>query len=78
MVSYVKARAEGAGVACDPGILQRPERLIAICVSLLLGPHVMFWVLWLIAALSGVTVAQRFFAAYRGAKTKDRPTPERR
>ncbi len=33
MVSYTRARAEGLGVECKEGLMQRPERVITIGVS---------------------------------------------
>jgi CDP-diacylglycerol---glycerol-3-phosphate 3-phosphatidyltransferase len=33
MVSYVRARAEGLGVECKGGLMQRPERVVTIGVS---------------------------------------------
>ncbi len=36
MVSYTRARAEGLGVPCKDGLMQRPERVILIGVSALL------------------------------------------
>lgn len=30
MVSYVRARAEGLGIACSGGLMQRPERVVTI------------------------------------------------
>jgi CDP-diacylglycerol--glycerol-3-phosphate 3-phosphatidyltransferase len=33
MVSYVRARAEGLGIECKNGLMQRPERIIIIAVS---------------------------------------------
>lgn len=46
MVSYIRARAEGLGIECKGGLMQRPERVITIgisalacgCFSPLLGP----------------------------------------
>jgi phosphatidylglycerophosphate synthase len=35
MVSYVRARAEGLGVECNGGLMQRPERVITIGLSAL-------------------------------------------
>jgi len=32
MVSYVRARAEGLGIDCKGGLMQRPERIITIGV----------------------------------------------
>lgn len=36
MVSYVRARAEGLGVDCKIGIMQRPERVLTIGISAIL------------------------------------------
>jgi CDP-diacylglycerol---glycerol-3-phosphate 3-phosphatidyltransferase len=33
MVSYVRARAEGLGIACSDGLMQRPERILLIGIS---------------------------------------------
>jgi CDP-diacylglycerol--glycerol-3-phosphate 3-phosphatidyltransferase len=35
MVSYVRARAEGLGIDCKGGLMQRPERVVTIGVSAL-------------------------------------------
>jgi CDP-diacylglycerol--glycerol-3-phosphate 3-phosphatidyltransferase len=32
MVSYVRARAEGLGIECKGGLMQRPERVVTIGV----------------------------------------------
>jgi len=36
MVSYTRARAEGVGIECKSGLMQRPERIVVISVSGLL------------------------------------------
>lgn len=33
MVSYIRARAEGLGVECKDGLMQRPERVVTVAVS---------------------------------------------
>lgn len=33
MVSYIRARAEGLGIECSDGLMQRPERIITIGLS---------------------------------------------
>ena len=33
MVSYVRARAEGLGISCKVGLMQRPERVVVTAVS---------------------------------------------
>ncbi|WP_150253819.1 phosphatidylinositol phosphate synthase [Nocardiopsis deserti] len=63
MVSYIKARAEGLGVNCDVGVAERTERLVVILVAVGLGgldvPYVLAGGLWLLAAMSLLTVLQR-------------------
>jgi CDP-diacylglycerol---glycerol-3-phosphate 3-phosphatidyltransferase len=68
MVSYVKARCEGANIACGRGFLQRPERIILFCAGLCFGPHVMLWVLGAVSALGLYTVVERLTIAYRKTK----------
>jgi CDP-diacylglycerol--glycerol-3-phosphate 3-phosphatidyltransferase len=36
MVSYVRARAEGLGVDCKGGLMQRPERVLTVGISAIL------------------------------------------
>lgn len=74
MVSYTRARAEGLGVTCKVGMLQRPERIVflgfgAIFSSILYmlrgtlglnaGPYLMGFVLFVIALLSNATAFSR-------------------
>ncbi len=52
MVSYTRARAEGLGIECKGGLMQRPERVITIgvsalacgCFAPLLGPDLKVYV----------------------------------
>jgi CDP-diacylglycerol--glycerol-3-phosphate 3-phosphatidyltransferase len=67
-ISYIKARAEAAGVECTGGIMQRPERLIILAVLLLTNPTVMLWGLGILGALSYFTVFERIAISYRNAK----------
>jgi CDP-diacylglycerol--glycerol-3-phosphate 3-phosphatidyltransferase len=71
MVSYVKARCEGMSVPCKSGILQRPERLILLCIGLLTGAAGMVWVLSIISVLGFITSIQRLFEAARFCRNKD-------
>jgi CDP-diacylglycerol--glycerol-3-phosphate 3-phosphatidyltransferase len=59
MVSYVKARAEGLGLTCDVGMLQRPERLVILMAGALIGPRCLVWAVYLIAVLANVTALER-------------------
>ncbi len=68
MVSYIKARAEGAGIECKGGVLQRSERLIILAIFQFLGPQILPWGLGIVAFLSYFTVFQRFFIVWRNYK----------
>jgi CDP-diacylglycerol--glycerol-3-phosphate 3-phosphatidyltransferase len=69
VVSYVKARAQSLGLNADVGIAERLERLIIVGVGGLLGSAGLDWglpaALWVLAALSVVTVFQRLIHAAR-------------
>ena len=70
LVSYARARAEGLGIDCKVGIVQRAERLLAIGVPSVLvgaGPRgiVLQVIVALLAVLSTVTVIQRFVYVYQ-------------
>lgn len=67
MVSYTRARAEGLGIECQIGIMQRAERLGLLAIGSLLGSAfgefdtVMIAVLISIAVVSNFTAFQRIF-----------------
>jgi CDP-diacylglycerol--glycerol-3-phosphate 3-phosphatidyltransferase len=67
VISYIKARAEAAGLSADGGLLERAERLIIALVGTGLQgfgvPHAVEVSLWLLVALSALTLAQRFRSA---------------
>ena len=70
LVSYARARAEGLGIECRVGLVQRAERLLAISVPSILvgaGPRaiVLQAVVAVLALFSTVTVVQRFVYVYR-------------
>jgi CDP-diacylglycerol---glycerol-3-phosphate 3-phosphatidyltransferase len=66
MVSYTRARAEGLGIACKSGIMQRPERIVVLILGLITGW--MLPVLWVLAIMTNVTVVQRIYEVYTGSK----------
>jgi CDP-diacylglycerol--glycerol-3-phosphate 3-phosphatidyltransferase len=76
VISYVKARAEGAGLRCDVGLVERPQRLFTALVGTGLDglgvPYVQAVALWLLAGLSAITVGQRLVEVYRQAAAADR------
>ena len=59
MTSYARARAEGLGLACSVGILERPERVVLLVVGLLFGGRILDAVMILLAILSIYTFIQR-------------------
>lgn len=69
LTSYVKARAEGMGLTCDVGLVERTERLILVLVGtgfLGLGiPYALQVCLWVLLVGSTVTVGQRFVEVHR-------------
>ncbi len=79
LVSYARARAEGLGIDCKVGIVQRAERLLAIGVPSVLvgaGPNgiVLQVIVALLAVLSTVTVVQRFVYVYRVTRESGSPS----
>jgi CDP-diacylglycerol--glycerol-3-phosphate 3-phosphatidyltransferase len=63
MVSYCRARAEGLGLDCEVGLLQRPERIVVLGLGLMLteytSPIVLIAVLVVLAVLTNFTTIQR-------------------
>jgi CDP-diacylglycerol--glycerol-3-phosphate 3-phosphatidyltransferase len=65
MVSYTRARAEGLGMECKGGLMQRPERLLLLIIGSLLGsipvvgPTVMKLTLLVLAVSANITTIQR-------------------
>ena len=65
MVSYTRARAEGLGIQCRVGVMQRAERMVLLVLGALLGSlfkvfdQAMIVVLLVIAVLSNITAFQR-------------------
>jgi CDP-diacylglycerol--glycerol-3-phosphate 3-phosphatidyltransferase len=77
LTSYVKARAEGVGLSCDVGIVERLERLLLVLFGTgLTGlgvPYALHVALWALLVGSAITVGQRVAAVHRSAAA--RPVP---
>jgi CDP-diacylglycerol---glycerol-3-phosphate 3-phosphatidyltransferase len=77
LTSYVKARAEGLGLTCDVGVVERTERLILVLTGTgftgLGVPYAVHVGLGLLLVGSAVTVGQRFAAVHR--QSRGRPLP---
>jgi CDP-diacylglycerol---glycerol-3-phosphate 3-phosphatidyltransferase len=67
LVSYIRSRAEAAGIDCQVGIFTRVERVIILALGLLLSSinYALVAALGIIALLSVVTVIQRLLYVYR-------------
>jgi CDP-diacylglycerol--glycerol-3-phosphate 3-phosphatidyltransferase len=63
LVSYTRARAESLGVECKVGLMSRPERIILIALGLFFD--VLPYVIYIMLALTMVTVIQRVVHTYR-------------
>lgn len=67
MVSYTRARAEGLGIECKIGVMQRAERMVLLLLGTILGiafnifDPLMAGILLFIAVISNFTALQRTF-----------------
>lgn len=68
MVSYVRARAEGEGLALREGLFTRAERVILLGGALVIGHGVVLWALWVLALLAHFTAAQRVATVWQRLK----------
>ena len=81
LVSYARARAEGLGIDCKVGLVQRAERIVGLGVPTVLigaGPAglLLFWIVAVLAFASVITVVQRFVYVYQvteGAAAPEAP-----
>jgi len=65
MVSYTRARAEALIGSCKVGFMERPERIVLVILSALCNRWgVMAPALWVLAALSTITVIHRIRYTY--------------
>ncbi len=65
LVSYVRARAEGAGLQLTQGFFARPERIVVLALGLLAERPI--WALWLLAVATNLTVLQRLWLVRRAS-----------
>jgi archaetidylinositol phosphate synthase len=74
LVSYVRARAEAAGVKMESiGIAERAERILILVVASLVALvwfDALWWSVVLLAFLTNITVLQRVIYFYRAVKKK--------
>src|SRR5712692_756415 len=63
MVSYTKARAQSIGVACEIGLMERPERIIVLIAGGIF--HLLFPAMIALAVLTNLTALHRIFYVRR-------------
>ena len=70
LVSYIRARAEAAGLKCKVGLFTRGERVIVLALGLLLSQidYALVFALGIIALFSLFTVGQRLLHVWRQTK----------
>lgn len=75
MVSYTRARAEGLGIECKIGVMQRAERMVLLLLGTIIGitfdifDPTMTGVLLFIAVISNITAVQRIFHVRKVTKS---------
>jgi CDP-diacylglycerol--glycerol-3-phosphate 3-phosphatidyltransferase len=63
LVSYTRARAEGVGVRCEVGLMERGERVLILIVGSL--ADILPIALWLLAPLVNWTAFQRIYHTWK-------------
>lgn len=76
MVSYVRARSEGLGLALRDGLFTRSERVVIVGIALILG--FTRAALWALALLTVLTVFQRLWIGSRALIAEDAAPGEQR
>jgi CDP-diacylglycerol--glycerol-3-phosphate 3-phosphatidyltransferase len=66
VISYQRAKAESLGLDAKGGLMERAERIIALCLGLLFSV-LLIPVLWLTLALTTITAIQRFVKVWKQA-----------
>jgi len=72
LTSYARARAEGLGIECKVGVMERPERIALLAIGLMAGYKFLMAVMMLLAVTTMVTVVQRVRHVERESRARDR------
>ena len=67
LISYQRAKAESLGLDAKGGLMERAERVVLLCVGLLIEP-LLVPVLWIMLVLTAITAGQRFVKVWRQAQ----------
>lgn len=71
VVSYQRAKAESLGLDAKGGLMERAERIVVLCIGLLIEPWVdgaLIWILWGMLVLISITAVQRFMKVWNQAE----------
>lgn len=77
LTSYIRARAEAAGLTATVGIAERADRLIIVLVGTGLSgdhlrvPYVQAIALWVLVAASAITVVQRMVTVWQQSRAEE-------
>ncbi len=71
MISYQRSKAESLGIPAKGGLMERAERLVVLGVALL-SKTLFIPVLWVLLALTTMTMLGRFYRVWQAA---ERPAP---
>lgn len=66
VISYMRAKAESLGLDAKGGLMERAERIIALCIGLLFDV-LLIPILWIMLALTAITAVQRFVKVWKQA-----------
>ena len=70
VISYQRAKAESLGLDAKGGLMERAERIVVLCVGLLIEPWwhgALVWILWGMLVLISITAVQRFVKVWKQA-----------
>ncbi|HEX6790854.1 MAG TPA: CDP-alcohol phosphatidyltransferase family protein [Candidatus Krumholzibacteria bacterium] len=70
LTSYARARAEGLGIECKVGIMERPERIGLLALGLIAGYKFLMAVMVLLAVTTLITVVQRIHHVQRASANR--------
>jgi len=65
MTSYVRARAEGLGMECKVGVMQRSERVVIIAFGAIFHQYTLVVAIFIVAIFSNVTAIQRLYYVWK-------------
>lgn len=71
VVSYQRAKAESLGLEAKGGLMERAERIVVLCIGLLIEPWLdgaLVWILWGMLVLISITAVQRFVKVWKQAE----------